>query len=127
MTNPPAEQPPSLNAWGLSWIRTGVPILWGYLLTFLATRFPGVHDLLADPQVQAAVVGGVALAWYGLMRWLEPRLPAWLTRLVIGANTAPQYVPGVVVSGTVAPLPGAGGQPGAESPSLFEPGDRAPR
>jgi hypothetical protein len=93
------EDPPSLRDWGLSWIRTGVPVLWGYVLTFLATRLPDVHALLDQPQVMAAVVGAVTLAWYALMRRIEHLLPPWLTRLVIGANRAPVYVSGPVLRG----------------------------
>jgi hypothetical protein len=100
-TMTPPEPPASVKDWGLSWIRTGVPILWGYLLTLLATRFPEVHALLDNPQVLAAVVGAVTLVWYGLMRKIEHRLPPWLTRFVLGANTAPQYVEGQVVHGTL--------------------------
>lgn len=99
MTAP--EPPTSVRDWGLSWIRTGVPILWGYVLTFLATRVPDLYALLDNPQLQAAVVGAVALAWYALMRWVEPRLPAWLTRIVLGANTAPWYTQGQVLKSTV--------------------------
>lgn len=106
MTN---QQPDTIQGLGLSWIRTGVPILWGYLLTFLATRFPGLHDVLATPEVLAAVVGAVALAWYGLMRRLEQQLPPWLTRLVIGANRAPVYP---ALTAQAAP---------PDQPSLFEP------
>ena len=99
MTTP--EPPVSVKDWGLSWIRTGVPILWGYVLTFLATRIPDLYAVLNNPQVQAAVVGAVALLWYAIMRKVEHRLPAWLTRFVLGANTAPQYVEGTIVSGRV--------------------------
>lgn len=99
MTTP--EQPPSLRDWGLSWIRTGVPVLWGYLLTFLASRAPAIHDLVDNPGVYAAVAGALTLVWYALARWVEPKLPPWLTRLVIGANTAPQYVDGQAIHGTL--------------------------
>lgn len=104
MTTP--EPPTSLRDWGLSWIRTGVPLLWGYLLTWVATLSTAMHDLLDNPGVYAAVVGAVTLAWYALARWVEPKLPPWLTRLVIGANTAPQYVEGQVVRGTVEEFEG---------------------
>jgi len=97
MTTP--EPPASVKDWGLSWIRTGVPLLWGYLLTLVATRFPDVHALLENPQVLAAVVGAVTLLWYAIMRKIEHRLPPWLTRFVLGANTAPQYVEGRLVQG----------------------------
>lgn len=79
------------RAWGLSWIRTLVPVFWGWLLTFLATRFPELHDALGDPALLTAVSGAVAALWYGLWRWLEARLPAPVTRFLLGANTAPHY------------------------------------
>lgn len=96
MTTP--EPPASVKDWGLSWIRTAVPIAWGYLLTFVAARLPDVHDLLtANPYLPGLLTGLVALAWYALMRKVEHRLPAWLTRFVLGANTAPRYVEGTVL------------------------------
>lgn len=95
------EPPPSLRDWGLSWIRTGVPVLWGLLLTFLASRAPAIYELVNNPYAAGLAVGLVTLAWYSLARWVEPRLPAWLTRVIIGANTPPQYVEGQVIRGTV--------------------------
>lgn len=105
--------PASVKDWGLSWIRTGVPLLWGYVLTFLATRFPDVHALLDNPQVQAAVVGAVTLVWYAIMRKVEHVLPPWLTRFVLGANTAPQYVEGQLIEGTVEDFEDGGRLPPA--------------
>ena len=101
MTTP--EPPASVKDWGLSWIRTGVPIAWGYVLTFLATRLPDVHALVNNPQVTAAVVGVVTLAWYALMRRVEHLLPPWLTRFVLGANTAPRYVEAASATGSGHP------------------------
>lgn len=83
--------PPSARDWGLSWIRTYVPVVWGFLVTFLLTRIPAVGTLLGDPHVYAAVDTAVTGVWYGVFRWLELHLPPWLTRLVLGANTAPVY------------------------------------
>lgn len=94
------EQPKDLRQWGLSWIRTTVPVAWGLLLTYLATRFPSVHALLGDPHVYAVVEGAVTLVWYGIFRAIEGYLPAWLTRFVLGANTAPIYpARGMLVDG----------------------------
>lgn len=111
----PTPDPPSLRDWGTSWIRTAVPVLWGWLLTFLATRAPEVHELLVgNPAVLTVAVGTVTLAWYALIRRVEHLLPAWLTRLVIGANTAPQYVPGAVPhSSRVEEFDAHPGAPGA--------------
>jgi hypothetical protein len=89
MTTP--EQPSSLRDWGLSWIRTGVPVLWGLVLTFLASRAPAVYDLVNNPYLAGLAVSLATVAWYSLARWLEPKLPPWLTRLVIGANSTPRY------------------------------------
>jgi len=97
-----ADQPPtSLRDWGISLIRTGVPILWGNLLVFLATRFPALDDFLHQPQVVgggALITSAVALAWYAAMRKLEPHLPPWLTVLVLGANATPVYTDTAVES-----------------------------
>lgn len=101
------EPPASVKDWGLSWIRTAVPVLWGYVLTFLATRVPDLYALLDNPALQAAVVGVVTLAWYAIMRKVEHLLPPWLTRFVLGANTPPQYVSDPVPA--APPLPRLGG------------------
>jgi hypothetical protein len=94
------EQPKDLRQWGLSWVRTAVPVAWGFVLTFAATRFPAIHALLDNPHVYAVVEGAITVAWYGLFRAVEGHLPAWLTRFVLGANTAPVYpARGIVVDG----------------------------
>lgn len=104
MTNlTPHERPNNLRDYGVSVIRTAVPAAWGYFLTWVATQVPALADTLNDPS--AVGVSGFAVlvlttAWYLLMRWLEPKLPAWLTVLVLGANARPSYG-GVVVNGTV--------------------------
>ncbi|GII98400.1 hypothetical protein CLV28_0722 [Sediminihabitans luteus] len=86
-----------------SFLRTAVPVLWGWLWSLLLGRFTGLGDVLTDlgvdltsPAVVGAITGAVVLAWYALWRWAEPRLPDWATRLVLGAATAPAYRAGVV-------------------------------
>ena len=90
----PDQPPTSLRDWGISIIRTGVPLVWGNLLVFLGSKIPALDGLLHDPQViglSTVLVAAVSLAWYALMRTVEPHLPPWLTRFVLGANTAPAY------------------------------------
>jgi len=87
-----------------SWLRTVVPGLYaaviGSVLAWLATHATWVLDLLAllniDPQSTAFVAGVVALVlagWYAGWRKLEPHIPDWLTRIVLGSAKAPTYAP----------------------------------
>lgn len=86
-----------------SWLRTVVPGLYaaviGSVLAWLATHATWALDLLAllsiDPQSTAFVAGVVTVvlaAWYAGWRKLEPYIPDWLTRLVLGSAARPTYV-----------------------------------
>ena len=77
-------------------LRTIVPALWGSLIAWLIGVLPILAPLetdlngLADiilPVLTAVIIG----AWYAFWRWLEPRLPDWLTRAVLGSAKAPTY------------------------------------
>lgn len=91
-----------------SYLRTYVPKIYGYLLgllvAWLGANAPGVLEALeflgvdlSSPlvvgTVVAAVVGLVEAAYYYVMRRLEPRLPDWLTRALLGSSKAPTYAP----------------------------------
>jgi hypothetical protein len=77
-------------------LRTVVPALWGSLVAWLIGVAPllspleahllGLSDVIL-PVITAVIIG----AWYALWRWLEPRLPAWLTRAVLGSAKTPTY------------------------------------
>lgn len=87
--------------YGVSLLRTGVPIAWGYVLTWLVGLIPALQPVLERPEViglSNVITFGLALGWYAVMRWIEPRLPAWLTRIVLGANAAPTYVEGTATA-----------------------------
>lgn len=88
-----------------SWLRTVVPVGWGALIAFLLSRFPDLHEALVSPGVTMAVTGVIVGLWYSLWRWLEPRLPAWLTALTLGSNRAPSYLGPAT---PVAPVPREG-------------------
>ena len=77
-------------------LRTVVPALWGSLIAWLIGVLPILAPLEADlkgladiilPVLTAIIIG----AWYAFWRWLEPRLPDWLTRAVLGAAKTPAY------------------------------------
>ena len=87
--------------YGVSLLRTGVPIAWGYVLTWLVGLIPALQPVFERPEViglSNVITFALALGWYAVMRWVEPRLPAWLTRIVLGANAAPTYVEGTATA-----------------------------
>jgi hypothetical protein len=108
---PPYQPGQSLNDYVTSIIRTAVPYAWGLLITYLVSLVPGVAPALLPampvvlgwgPLIAAAIAG----AWYALMRKVEPRLPAWLTVIVLGSNSQPKYLtPGQVVVPTGIQVP----------------------
>ena len=78
-----------------AWLRTVVPGLWAALVVFLVKQFglpSGVADWLSSTAVTEAVTNVVALAAvYALIRWVEPRLPDGLTRILLGSAVPPTY------------------------------------
>lgn len=77
-------------------LRTVVPYLWGSFVGWLLSLVPILEPLRADlleyGDAAVPIVGAVlAGAWYALWRWLEPRLPAWLTRAFLGSAQRPIY------------------------------------
>lgn len=78
----------------VSYLRTAVPIFWGSILGWLLTQFPGIPEGLSDwlhSQVEV-VVALCIFAWYALWRWLEPRLPDSITKILLGSAKTPVYV-----------------------------------
>lgn len=78
-------------------LRTVVPALWGSLVAWLIGVVPVLEPLQAHllglsdvilPVITAVIIG----AWYAFWRWLEPRLPDWLTRAVLGSAKTPVYL-----------------------------------
>lgn len=86
-----------------SWLRTIVPGLYSAaitaLLTWAAVEVPWLITVLdalhIDPLAPGVVLAVVALvlgAWHALWRRVEPRLPDWLTRVLLGSAASPLYV-----------------------------------
>lgn len=75
-----------------SWLRTTVPAVWSAIVTYLATL--GAPQSLVDALGDAGptlVVPLILGAVYAGLRALEPRLPAWLTRVLLGSARRPVY------------------------------------
>lgn len=75
-----------------AWVRTVVPALWSALVAWLL-------GLGVSPAVLSAVGGLVEpllvplalAAVYAGLRWLEPRVPAWLAVVLMGSTKTPTY------------------------------------
>lgn len=74
-----------------AWVRTVVPGLWAALVTWLVTLgLPtGIADVLAGGEefVVAVALAGV----YAGLRALEPHVPAWLAKILLGSTKQPVY------------------------------------
>lgn len=85
---------------GASYLRTVIPVLWGslvaQLLTWLAPHLPGdvgtaLGNWLSGDAAIAVVTAATIALWYVLWRKVEPLIPDWLTRFVLGSAAAPVY------------------------------------
>lgn len=77
-----------------SWLRTVVPAAWSALIAWAVAA--GLPESVAAPLGDASetvVVPVVLAAVYALMRWAEPHLPPWATRVLLGSNKPPSYPP----------------------------------
>lgn len=87
-------------------LRTMVPYVWGIIVGWVLSIVPVLEPLRADllaygnlaVPVIAAILAGL---WYAFWRWLEPRLPDWLTRILLGSAKAPTYWNENTISGNV--------------------------
>jgi hypothetical protein len=83
-----------MTDWLRSVVRTVMPGAWSIVVLWLAKV--GLPDAavawLSSDDVRGKVVDLVALAVvYGFVRWVEPKLPDWLTRALLGSAKAPTY------------------------------------
>src|SRR5690554_3700245 len=85
----------TLSDRAVSYLRTIVPVLWGSLLSAVLPSLPWlpveVVEWLSGDAAALAVTALAIAAWYVIWRKLEPHVPDWLTRLVLGSAQAPQY------------------------------------
>lgn len=75
-----------------AWLRTVVPAAWSALMVYLVTL--GAPEWLVDALGDAEhtlVVPLVLAAVYAVLRWVEPRVPPWVARLLLGSAVTPRY------------------------------------
>lgn len=80
----------------VSLLRTVVTSVWALFIGWLILAVPvfqpfeesllGISDLALP--VLIAVIGA---AWYAFLRWIEPKMPDWLTTALLGSAQAPVY------------------------------------
>jgi len=85
----------NLSDRAVSYLRTIVPVLWGSLLSAVLPSLPWLPDevtaWLSGDAASLAVTALAIAAWYVAWRHLEPHVPDWLTRLVLGSAQPPAY------------------------------------
>jgi len=84
-----------MSDWIRSVVRTVLPAAWSVLVLWLASiGLPqSFTDWLGSDQVVTQLVQIVtAGAVYAAVRWVEPHLPDWLTRVLLGSAKPPTYV-----------------------------------
>ncbi|HEV7975075.1 hypothetical protein [Amycolatopsis sp.] len=89
-----------------SWVRTIVPGLWSALIAWLISL--GLPDAITSALsgLGTTVIVPIALGGiYAALRGLEPKMPPWLTVVLLGSNRPPSYA----ASG--------GGAPGGSAPA----------
>ena len=89
----------------ISLLRTAVSSVWVLFIGWLIVVYPPFQPLeahlLAVPELVLPIIVSVAAAaWYALWRWLEPKLPDWLTAALLGSSKAPVYP---AISGSQVP------------------------
>lgn len=75
-----------------AWVRTVVPGLWATLVAWLISLGlpPAVTDAVGG-LVDVLVVPAALAVVYAVIRWVEPRVPAWLARVLLGSARPPSY------------------------------------
>lgn len=77
-------------------VRTLVPIMWSAFVGWILSLIPGlepVRELLLDQSSSLTlfVLALGAAGWYALTKWLEPKLPNWLSAILMGSAKTPNY------------------------------------
>jgi hypothetical protein len=80
-------------------LRTVIPALWGsfigWVLSVLPVLEPLREDLLAvaeNPVIVPFIITFLIGLWYVIWAKLQPHIPDWLVRLVLGSAKRPVYV-----------------------------------
>ena len=85
----------TLSDRAVSYLRTIAPVLWGSLLAAVLPSLPWlpveVVEWLSGDAASLAFAAALIAAWYVVWRHVEPHVPDWLTRIVLGSAQSPAY------------------------------------
>lgn len=84
----------SLGDYGMSVVRTVVPTAVGATVAYLVSKGVDI-DVLPDVDEEQTLTTGAVIvsgwAWYALARWIEPRVPSWVTTVMGLVGKPPTY------------------------------------
>jgi hypothetical protein len=105
------QQGGPLGDLAVSLLRTGVPLIWGYVIAWAVSLGVSASFLAQFHDLAVNALGAVlTFAWYAAWRWAETKLPkldSYAAQLAVvialGHPKAPSYAPSVML----APVPSA--------------------
>jgi hypothetical protein len=75
-----------------SWLRTVMPGLWSAAVAYaVSLGLPPEFTNAANNLGQTVVVPAALAVVYAALRWAEPAMPDWLTKLFFGSAKPPAY------------------------------------
>lgn len=93
-TSPGPDPLQSLSDDMIALLRTAVPVLWGFVASWLATLgIPGTVLAAVHGVAITGLTAVLAIVWYALWRWASPHVPAWVVAIVLGYAANPTYGP----------------------------------
>jgi hypothetical protein len=81
----------NLSTLVISWIRTGVPVVVGFLVTWLAGNLHIVLSQNSETQLTALAVAAVISAYYAVARFLETKFPNSPFKYLLGVPAKVSY------------------------------------
>lgn len=78
----------------IAMLRTVVPIVWGFIASWLINLgIPGAVLAAVHGAAITGLTAVLAIVWYALWRWASPHIPQWIVVLVLGYAANPTYQP----------------------------------
>ena len=74
----------------VSILRTLIPTLWGSVIAWLISLAPVLDSVRDELEGLGLVLAAVCIAvYYAIVRVVEPHIPGWLARVLLGSSRSP--------------------------------------